>query len=155
MNYNYNQNDFYFMSLAIEEAKIALLEDEIPVGAVLVRTEEVIESEHNRTIQTSNPLAHAEKLIIERFISSGNKFLLDCTLYVTLEPCLMCAGLIILSRLKRIVFATSDTKAGCVGSIYNVLKDNHFNHQPQVLSGVMAVEASALLKTFFKAKRKI
>lgn len=142
------------MTLAIEEAKLALSEDEIPVGAVLTKDNVLICKDHNRTRQLYNPLAHAEKLIIDKMLSSGSKFLYDYTLYVTLEPCLMCAGLMIWSRLGRMVFASYDKKAGCVGSIYNALQDAQFNHHPLVTGGIMANEAGHLLKIFFQSKRK-
>lgn len=145
--------DSHFMTLAIEEAKLALSEDEIPVGAVLTKDNILICQDHNRTRQLNNPLAHTEKLIIDKMLSTGSKFLYDYTLYVTLEPCLMCAGLIIWSRLGRLVFASYDKKAGCVGSVYNALHDAHFNHHPQVTGGIMADEAGQLLKKFFVSKR--
>lgn len=147
--------DIKFMALAMQEAKQALAEDEIPVGAVLVKDSQVICADHNRTRQLSNPLAHAEKLIIDKILDTKIKFLYDYTLYVTLEPCLMCSGLIIWSRLGRLVFAAKDDKTGCVGSVYNTLKDAHFNHHPKVTSGVMAEEAGSILKEFFSSKRKI
>lgn len=147
--------DIKFMALAMSEAKLAFAEDEIPVGAVLVKGNQVIWTDHNRTRQQSNPLAHAEKLIIDNILNTEIKYLYDYTLYVTLEPCLMCSGLIIWSRLGRLVFAAKDEKTGCVGSIYNTLKDIHFNHHPKVTSGVMAEEAGNILKEFFISKRKI
>jgi len=146
--------DNKFFEIAMEQAKIALADNEIPVGAVLVRAQKVILAAHNRTRQLENPLAHAEKLIIDKVIHSGIKYLSEYTMYVTLEPCMMCAGMIVWSRLGRLVFGAKDSKAGCVGSIYNVLLDNHFNHHPVVKSGLMAEESETLLKEFFKAKRK-
>ncbi len=145
--------DMQFMSLAMSEAELAKLEDEIPIGAVLIKDNLVVCKDHNRTNQLQNPLAHAEKLIIDKITSTGIKFLTDYTLYVTLEPCMMCSGMLIWSRLGRLVFAAFDPKAGCVGSVYNVLKDKQLNHNPEVISGIMAEEASALLKDFFKSKR--
>jgi len=141
------------MELALSEAKLALAEDEIPVGAVLVRDNQVVASNHNRTRQLFNPLAHAEKLIIDKVLAEGEKFLQDYTLYVTLEPCLMCSGILIWSRLGRLVYAAADSKAGCVGSVYNALCDASFNHHPVVTSGILAEESSQLLKDFFKSKR--
>jgi tRNA(adenine34) deaminase len=155
MENNLSLIDHQFMALALTEARLALAEDEIPVGAVLVKADQVISVDHNRTCQTRNPLAHAEKLIIDKITASGIRYLQDYTLYVTLEPCLMCAGMQIWSRLGRLVFAAFDPKAGCVGSIYNVLKDRQFNHNPEVLGGVMAEEAGLLLKEFFRSKREI
>jgi tRNA(adenine34) deaminase len=146
--------DLRFMKLALAEAQKALSEDEVPIGAVLVKNNEIVLSAHNLTRQTDNPLAHAEKLIIDSMLASQIKYLQDYTLYVTLEPCHMCAGMLIWSRLGRLVYATPDPKAGCVGSVYNILKESCFNHHPEVTSNVMALEAGDLLKTFFKNKRK-
>jgi len=144
-----------WMKVALDEARQALKEDEIPVGAVLVKENKLILREHNRTRQLSNPLAHAEKMIIDRILSSGIKYLYDYTLYVVLEPCLMCAGMMILSRLGTLVYGASDPKAGVVGSIYNVLKDKNFNHHPKVVSGILKEDCSKLLKDFFQNKRNI
>ncbi len=148
-----NPDHHYFMKLALEEARRAASEGEIPVGAVLVKDTEVIMKEHNRTKQLANPLAHAEKMIIDKISASGAVFLYDYTMYVSLEPCLMCAGMMIWSRLGTLVFAAYDLKAGAVGSVYNVLKDKSFNHHPEVISGIAQDEASALLTGFFKAIR--
>jgi tRNA(adenine34) deaminase len=153
MTMNSLETDLHWMSLAMQEAELAASEDEVPIGAVLIKDNELILAEHNRTSQQHNPLAHAEKLIIDKIMSSGIKFLQDYTLYVTLEPCLMCAGMLIWSRLGRLVFAAPDPKAGAVGSVYNVLKDKQFNHHPLVTSGVLSEEAGLLLKNFFQSKR--
>jgi len=147
--------DGKFMQMALEEARTALAEDEVPIGAVLVKAEQVVCQDHNRTRQTGNPLAHAEKLLIDKITSSGIRYLQDYTLYVTLEPCLMCAGMLIWSRLGRLVFAAQDPKSGAVGSIYNVLLDKQFNHHPVVTSGVLSAEAGLLLKQFFASKRNL
>ena len=141
------------MQIALKEAKKAYLEDEIPVGAVLVKDDQLILKNHNRTRQLNNPLAHAESLILHE-IQKKEKYLYDYTLYVTLEPCLMCSGTIILSKLKKLVFGTFDPKAGVVGSIYNVLLDKHFNHHPQIETGICQDECSRILKVFFKSKRE-
>ena len=143
----------YFMAIAMEEAVIAAQENEVPVGAVLVKDGEVILRDHNRTKQYANPLAHAEKLIIDKILSSGTVFLHDYSLYVTLEPCLMCAGMLIWSRLGTLVYGAADPKGGAVGSIYNVLQDKSFNHHPQVIRKVREAECSHLLSSFFKDKR--
>lgn len=145
--------DLKWMELALEEAKLAALEDEIPVGAILVKDGKLILREHNRTRQLSNPLAHAEKLIVDQILLSKIKYLYDYTLYVTLEPCLMCAGSLILSRIGRLVFGASDPKTGAVGSIYNVLADKSFNHRPLITRGVLEPQCSAILKDFFSQKR--
>ena len=143
----------YWMKLALDEARQAALEDEIPVGAVLVKGDELILREHNRTAQTANPLAHAEKLIIDKILESKIKYLQDYRLYVTLEPCLMCAGTMIWSRLGMLVYGARDPKGGAVGSIYNVLRDKSLNHHPQVIYGIMEDECAQVLKSFFQAKR--
>jgi tRNA(adenine34) deaminase len=144
----------HWMELALGEARQAVAEDEIPVGAVLIKDGELILSNHNRTRQLSDPLAHAEKLIIDKILSSNIKYLQDYCLYVTLEPCLMCAGMMIWSRLGTLVYGAPDPKAGAVGSIYNVLADKNFNHQPEIHRGVFEEESSRLLKSFFQERRK-
>lgn len=145
--------DEYFMKEALQQAKLAAQEDEIPVGACLVKGSQILLSEHNRTKQNHNPLHHAEKLILDKAQEMGLKFLQDCTLYITLEPCLMCSGMIILCRVGRIVFGCSDPKAGAVGSIYNCLWDKSFNHHPQITRGVLAAECAFVLTDFFQKKR--
>lgn len=142
------------MQLAWEEARQAAREDEIPVGAVLVKDGKVIAAEHNRTRQYADPLAHAEKLLIDKILASKIKYLQEYSLYVTLEPCLMCAGMMIWSRLGTLVFGAADPKAGAVGSIYNVLADKSFNHHPRVVRGVLEAECAALLRDFFQSRRK-
>ena len=144
-----------WMQLAFEEARAAVTENEIPVGAVLVRDGKIIAAEHNRTRQYANPLAHAEKLLIDKILASKIKYLQDYTLYVTLEPCLMCAGMMIWSRLGTLVFGASDPKAGAVGSIYNVLADKSFNHHPAVVRGVLEADCAGLLKEFFQKRRRL
>jgi len=150
-----NEYDIHkkWMEVALDEARQALKEDEIPVGAVLVKDNKLILREHNRTRQYANPLAHTEKIIIDRILSSEIKYLYDYTLYVVLEPCIMCAGMMILSRLGTLVYGASDPKAGAVGSVYNVLADKSFNHHPKVISGILEEDCSALLKVFFQNKR--
>jgi tRNA(adenine34) deaminase len=144
-----------WMKVALEEARQALKEDEIPVGAVLIKDNKLVLKEHNRTRQYCNPSAHAEKMIIDRILSSEIKYLYDYTLYVVLEPCVMCAGMMILSRLGTLVYGAYDPKAGAVGSVYNVLADKSFNHHPKVIRGILEEDCSALLKDFFLNKRNI
>ncbi len=146
-------NHEYWMNIALEEARLAAEEDEIPVGAVLVKGDEIILRNHNRTRQLSNPLAHAEKLIVDKILASETKFLQDHRLYVTLEPCLMCAGMLILARLNTLVFGASDPKAGAVGSVYNVLRDKCFNHHPTIVRGLLKEPCSVILTSFFQNKR--
>jgi tRNA(adenine34) deaminase len=142
------------MRLALDEARRAASEDEIPVGAVLVKDGELVAAQHNRTRQFADPLAHAEKLLIDKILASKIKYLQDYTLYVTLEPCLMCAGMMIWSRLGTLVFGASDPKAGAVGSIYNVLADKSFNHHPRIVRGVLEEDCAALLRDFFQSRRQ-
>ncbi|HHE37080.1 MAG TPA: nucleoside deaminase [Candidatus Cloacimonetes bacterium] len=146
--------DEYWMDLALSEANKAFEEDEVPIGAVLVKDNKLIANDHNRTNQLNNVLAHAEKQVIEKIISSQEKFLYDFSLYVTVEPCLMCAGMIIWSRIGKVVFGCFDPKAGAVGSVYNVLLDKNFNHRPEVVSGIREKECSNLISTFFQKKRE-
>lgn len=145
--------DEYWMNIALEEARIAFAEDEIPVGAVLVCDDKLIARAHNSTQRLNSPLAHAEKLVIEKAQQKLGKWLYDCKLYVTLEPCAMCAGIIILSRVKSVIFGTFDEKNGACGSLYNLLLDRRFNHNPEVKSGIFAKESRELLKKFFNEKR--
>ena len=147
------EQDIHWMSIALEEARLAALEDEIPVGAVLVREGELVLRDHNRTRQLANPLAHAEKLLVDKILLSKIKYLQDYSLYVTLEPCLMCAGALIWIRIGRLVIGARDPKAGAVGSIYNVLTDKSFNHHPEIVRGVLEADSSAILKGFFARKR--
>ena len=146
--------DEYWMDLALSEANKAFEEDEVPIGAVLVKDNKLIANDHNRTNQLNNVLAHAEKQVIEKIISSQEKFLYDFSLYVTVEPCLMCAGMIIWSRIGKVVFGCFDPKAGAVGSVYNALLDKNFNHRPEVVSGIREKECSNLISTFFQKKRE-
>ncbi len=143
----------YWMRIALEEAQIAFTDDEVPIGAVLVKENTLVSQTHNLTNKLQNPLAHAEKLLIDKIISQKIKYLYDYTLYVTLEPCIMCAGYMIWSRLGRLVYGSKDPKAGAVGSVYNVLKDKSFNHHPSVISGILADECSLILRDFFRLKR--
>ncbi len=146
-------SDEYWMNIALGEAEIAFDEDEVPVGAVLVCNNELIAKAHNNTQKLNSSLAHAEKLVIELAQKELGKWLYDCRLYVTLEPCAMCAGAIILSRIKSVIFGAFDEKNGGCGSLYNLLLDTRFNHNPEVISGVLAKESSELLKRFFNEKR--
>lgn len=150
--YNQYSNE-YWMNIALEQAQVAFRENEVPIGALLVKDNKIIAADHNRTNQQNNPLAHAEKLVIDQVILSGEKFLYDYTMYITVEPCMMCAGSIIWARVGKVVFGSCDPKAGAVGSIYNALLDKNFNHNPKVVSGVLFEECSVLITRFFKKKR--
>lgn len=147
-------NDKHFMTLAIAEAKKAAQLGEVPIGAVIVKDDQVIASAHNLRETLQQPTAHAEHLAIEQAAEIvGSWRLEECTLYVTLEPCVMCAGTIVMSRIPRVVFGANDTKGGCSGSLMNLLQEPRFNHRATVESGLMAEESGTLLKEFFKALR--
>ncbi len=143
-----------FMQAALEEARIAEENDEVPVGAVVVRGEKIIARGHNQKESLRDPTAHAEMIAITAACESvGDWRLTDCTLYVTLEPCPMCAGAIVLARLKRIVYGTDDPKFGACGSLFSIVNDTRTNHQVEVLSDVEGSECSRILTSFFKKQR--
>lgn len=143
------------MVLALEEAELARGSADVPIGAVVVDAAgQVIGRGHNEREATGDPTAHAEVLAIREAAKHvGEWRLTGCTLVVTLEPCTMCAGAIVLSRLDRLVFAAYDEKAGAVGSLWDVVRDRRLNHRPEVVGGVMADEAGARLRDFFTGHR--
>lgn len=150
--------DAYYMKLAIKEAQKSLLIDEVPIGAIIVQNGKIIARAHNCVETKKNSLKHAEIIAIEKAIKkTGYKHLLDCTLYVTLEPCTMCAGAIVLSRIPKIVFGAYDAKAGCCGTVYNICGDGKLNHKPEIVAGVLQNECADMLSNFFsvlRAKKK-
>jgi tRNA(adenine34) deaminase len=147
-------DDYLYMALAIEEAGRAGAQGEVPVGAALVVDGEVLAARGNERERRHDPTAHAEMLAIRDGAAiSGGWRLEEATLYVTLEPCAMCAGAIVLARIKRLVYGADDPKAGAAGSILNIVDHPALNHRPQVRAGVMAAEASALLQEFFESRR--
>lgn len=147
-------DDQYFMQRAFELAMQAEQLDEIPVGAVVVHQGKIIGEGFNQSILQNDPSAHAEMLAIRQAGKHLNNYrLLDCTLYVTLEPCPMCAGLLVHSRIKRLVYASSDLKTGAAGSVFNLVSSEQLNHQVEVDDGLMAKECSGLLSGFFKRRR--
>lgn len=149
------ERDIYFMQLAIEEAKKAEAIQEVPIGAVIVLDGEVISVAHNLRETEQRAIAHAELLAIDEACKKlGTWRLEDATLYVTLEPCPMCAGGIVLSRIKRVVYGASDPKGGCAGTLMNLLTDERFNHQCEVVPGVLEEECGTLLTIFFRELRK-
>ncbi|CAM4281022.1 tRNA adenosine(34) deaminase TadA [Bacillus paramycoides] len=149
------EQDIYFMQIAIEEAKKAEAIQEVPIGAVIVLDGEVISVAHNLREIEQRSIAHAELLAIDEACKKlGTWRLEDATLYVTLEPCPMCAGGIVLSRVKRVVYGASDPKGGCAGTLMNLLTDERFNHQCEVVAGVLEEECGTLLTTFFRELRK-
>jgi tRNA(adenine34) deaminase len=146
--------DEYFMRLALREAERALEHDDVPIGAVVVAGGELIASAPNERELRGDPTAHAEVLALrEASARLGTWRLLDTTLYVTLEPCAMCAGAIVLGRVPRVVYAADDPKAGAAGSVLDVLGEPRLNHRPVVARGLLADEAAELLRAFFAAKR--
>ncbi|WP_339217595.1 tRNA adenosine(34) deaminase TadA [Ornithinibacillus sp. FSL M8-0202] len=147
--------DAYYMQLAINEAEKAREKNEVPIGAIIVYQDEVIASGYNVREQSQETLSHAELIAIQEANKKiGSWRLEDCTLYVTLEPCPMCAGAIVQSRIKRVVYGAKDPKAGCAGSLMNLLDDNRFNHQVEVCSGILQEECGQLLTSFFKTLRE-
>ncbi|HXT15834.1 MAG TPA: tRNA adenosine(34) deaminase TadA [Gemmatimonadaceae bacterium] len=149
-------DDDHFMGLALDEARIARDAGEVPVGAVIVRGTEVIAHASNRTLRDQDPTAHAEAIAIRDAAAALGSWRLDgCTLYVTLEPCAMCAGAIVLARLDRVVFGAWDSKAGMAGSIADLLRHPKLNHRPDVLAGIRAEEGGALLTEFFRNRRQV
>lgn len=152
---NQKSIDEFFMAQAIKLAIKAESEGEIPVGAVLVCNGEVIATGWNQSIQLHDPSAHAEMQAIRKAGPNMKNYrMLDCTLYVTLEPCPMCAGLLVHSRIKRVVFAANDLKTGSCGSVFNLTNNEKLNHQVAVTPGVLQQECSLMLSAFFKRRRK-
>ncbi len=146
----------HYMRLALGEAKQAILEEEVPIGAVIVRGEQVIASAHNQREQLKDPTAHAEMIAITQAATAvGGWRLEECTLYVTLEPCIMCSGAILQARIPLVVFGATDPKAGAVDSLFHLLSDPRLNHRCQVIPGVMAAECGEILTRFFQAQRRL
>ncbi|OFK33515.1 tRNA-specific adenosine deaminase [Staphylococcus sp. HMSC065C10] len=147
-------NDEYYMKLAIEEAKKAQKLGEVPIGAIIVKNNEVIASAHNLRETAQLPTAHAEHIAIERASKVvGSWRLEECKLYVTLEPCVMCAGAIVMSRIPKVVYGATDPKGGCSGSLMNLLEEFRFNHRAEVIKGVLEQECGDLLRNFFRELR--
>jgi len=147
-------DDHAAMRLALAEAARAFDHGDVPVGAVVIRNNQVVARAHNEREVRGDPTAHAEVLALREAAKTINTCRLgDCTFYVTLEPCTMCAGAITSARVGTVVFGASDLKAGAMGSIYNLAVDPRLNHEPVVRHGVLAAESSALLQRFFAAKR--
>jgi len=158
---NGTESDRDFMRLALREAEAAAAEDEVPIGAVIVhdhptgRARRVIASAHNQREQLRDPTAHAEMIAITQAAGVlGDWRLEHCTLYVTLEPCAMCAGAMVLARLPRVVYGAADPKAGAAESLYRLLDDPRLNHRAEVVNGVLADECGAILSQYFAEKRR-
>jgi tRNA(adenine34) deaminase len=146
----------HYMRLALVEAQTALAEDEVPIGAVIVRDGRVIGTGHNQREMLKDPTAHAEMIAITQAAATlGDWRLEDCTLYVTLEPCPMCCGAILQARIAVVVYGAADPKAGAVESLFRLLSDNRLNHRCQLVSGVLADECGRLLTEFFQQQRRL
>ena len=144
-----------YMKEAIKQAKKAAVIGDVPIGCVIVEDDKIIARAYNQRNKKKTTLAHAELLAIQKASKKVNDWRLeDCTLYVTLEPCQMCSGAIVQSRIKRVVVGCMNPKAGCAGSIFNLLQVPQFNHQVELTTGVLGEECSQMLKTFFKELRQ-
>jgi tRNA(adenine34) deaminase len=154
MSSHFFPRDEYFMRLALREAARALEHEDVPIGAVIVREGEVIGSGHNEREVRSDPTAHAEMIALRDAARAlGSWRVLNAVMYVTLEPCAMCAGAIVLSRVPRVVFGAVDPKAGAAGSVFDILDEPRLNHRPQVESGLLAEDSADLLRAFFASRR--
>lgn len=150
-----NKIDEMFMLEALKEAIIARDKDEVPIGAVIVHNGKIISRGHNQVETLKDPTAHAEMIALTSAANFlGSKWLLGASIYVTIEPCSMCAGALVLSRIKNLVYGASDPKTGACGSVANIVSNKKLNHRLRVKKGVLKDDCSALLKEFFKEKRK-
>jgi tRNA(adenine34) deaminase len=146
----------HFMRIALEEAEQALREDEVPVGAVVVHEQRVIARAHNQREQLHDPTAHAEMVAITQAAESRQSWRLDgCTLYVTLEPCPMCAGAILQARIPTLIYGAADPKAGAVDTLFRLLDDPRLNHRVESVAGVLASSCGELLSRFFQQQRRL
>jgi tRNA(adenine34) deaminase len=147
-------DDVAFMRLALEQAEKALAHEDVPIGAVVVRDEEVLAAARNERELRADPTAHAEMLALRAAAERlGTRRLEGTTMYVTLEPCPMCAGALVLARADRLVYGTPDPRAGAAFSLYNIVQDPRLNHDLEVTTGVLAEQCAALLRSFFEARR--
>lgn len=147
-------NDEYWMQQALEQARTAEKEGEVPVGAVLVRDDELIATGSNQSISLVDPTAHAEVIAIREAAKvCGNYRLIDTSLYVTLEPCAMCAGALVHARIKRLFFGAYDPNSGSAGSVFNILDSDKLNHKVEIMGGILEQECSELIQGFFRRKR--
>jgi tRNA(adenine34) deaminase len=148
------KNDENFMRIAIDQARIAEENGDVPIGAVIVHNNQIIAKAYNQREQLQDPTAHAEIIALTQAAAAlENWHLNDCTMYVTLEPCCMCAGALVLARISRLVYGCDDTKTGAVRSLYNIVQDSRLNHRVEVTSGLLAGECSALMQDFFARRR--
>ena len=154
MSEHFFPRDEYFMRLAMREAERALEHDDVPIGAVLVCDGEVVAADHNERELRQDPTAHAEIVVLREAARLGGSWrVLDSVLYVTLEPCAMCAGAIVLARVPRVVFGASDPKAGACGSVLDVLGEPRLNHRPEVAGGLLGRECGEMISGFFASRR--
>jgi tRNA(adenine34) deaminase len=154
MSERFFPRDEYFMRLALREAERATAHEDVPIGAVLVRDGEVVAAAHNERELRQDPTAHAEIIALREAARLARSWrMLDAALYVTLEPCAMCAGAIVLARIARVVYGARDAKAGACGSVLNVLAEPRLNHRPELAAGLMAQESAELLSGFFASRR--
>ena len=153
-NMDIKGQDIYFMKLALEEAGIAFSEGEVPVGAILVSEGNIISKAHNTREASKDPTAHAEILAIRKGVEKSDSWRLsNAMLYVTKEPCIMCAGAMVNARIKRLVYGCKDEKGGAAGSLYHLLSDKRLNHQVEIVSGFLEDECAGILKRFFQERR--
>lgn len=143
-----------FMKIALQEARKARAREEVPIGAVIVKNERVLARAHNLKESRQLPAAHAEMLAVKTAAQKLKSWRLEgCTMYVTLEPCIMCAGALLQARMEKLVFGAEDPKSGAVKSLYNLLEDERLNHQVKIISGIYAEQSSRMLKNFFAGLR--
>jgi tRNA(adenine34) deaminase len=153
MNYPAHE---HFIQMALAEAQAAMEENEVPIGAVIVHRQQVIARAHNQREQLRDPTAHAEMIAITQAAAAlGSWRLEDCTLYVTLEPCPMCAGAIVQARIPQVVYGAADPKAGAVHTLYRLLDDSRLNHRAEVVPGVLAEACGEILTRFFQKQRAL
>lgn len=151
----FSEENYKFMFAALQEAENALENEEVPIGAVVVFENKIIGRGFNQTETLKDPTAHAEMIAITAAANFlKDKFLDKCDLYVTVEPCVMCTGAILISRIKNLYFGAFEPKFGACGSVFNLIESGHYNHKPKVYSGIYSAEAEGLMKSYFKSKRK-
>ncbi|MDP3143394.1 MAG: tRNA adenosine(34) deaminase TadA [Candidatus Omnitrophota bacterium] len=151
---NQTRNQFY-MQEALRQARIAFTKDEVPVGVVIVHKGKIVSRAYNQVELLKDPTAHAEMLAITQATNFlGTKWLLDCEIYVTIEPCSMCAGALVLARMKNIYFGAKDPKTGACGSVVNIAENKKLNHRIKIKGGILEAECSSLLREFFQRKRR-
>lgn len=155
MDYSLPMTDDVFMREALRQAKIASELDEVPVGAVVVRQDKIIARAHNQVETLKDPTAHAEMIALTQATNSlSSKWLDECVMYVTIEPCSMCAGALVLARIRRLCYGARDPKTGACGSVLNIVQHGKLNHRVEVSGGILAPECGCLLSEFFQKKRR-